>query len=85
MPLFKCQTCGCVENTALGDYWNAKHSEGRAPRCSECGKGKWHGRFPKEDADAAGYIEGNDGFIYKPAELAPGGYFHNRAKPANAK
>jgi len=47
MPLFKCEKCGCVENTALGLYWtrhwvdNFDYSEvgeeykGRA-LCSEC-------------------------------------------------
>jgi len=46
MPLFTCSGCGAVENTALGDYWNARR-EGRPVRCSECATGAWHGRFPK--------------------------------------
>ena len=24
MGLFKCEKCGCIENTALGWYWGAK-------------------------------------------------------------
>jgi len=24
MPIFKCEKCGCAENTALGWYWAAK-------------------------------------------------------------
>ena len=45
MPLFVC-TCGNVENTALGDYWNPQ-LEGKPGRCSECVSGEWHGQFPK--------------------------------------
>jgi len=43
-PLFICQKCGCVENTALSDYW----SNMEKPLCSECSRGKWHGCFPKK-------------------------------------
>ena len=67
MPVFKCEECNCVENTATGQYWSRNHGvypppyHGRA-LCSECGSpkfvdgtptefGQWHGRFPKEDAD----------------------------------
>lgn len=24
MPIFKCEKCGCAENTALGWYWSRK-------------------------------------------------------------
>ena len=27
MPLFNCEKCGVVENTALGLYWTANHPE----------------------------------------------------------
>lgn len=47
MPLFRCTGCGCVENTAVGDFWNNRS----APKCSECSTGKWHGRFEKVQAD----------------------------------
>lgn len=43
MPLFICENCNAIENTALGDYWS-KHIK----LCSECARGKWHNRFPKE-------------------------------------
>ena len=33
MPLFVCEKCGCVENTALGKYWAEKER-----LCSECGQ-----------------------------------------------
>lgn len=54
MPLFKCSKCGCVENTACGDYW-VNAGRGKPVICSECSPliGKWHGRFPKEPADEA--------------------------------
>ena len=46
MPVFICENCGCIENTAVSNYW----SRGSGPAlCSECDPeiGKWHGRFPK--------------------------------------
>lgn len=43
MSLFICSKCGCVENTATGDYWNRPDE----PLCSECSRGKWHNRFEK--------------------------------------
>jgi len=50
MSLFKCEKCGCVENTALCRYW--LREKGEPALCSECdptGKMKWHNCFPKED------------------------------------
>lgn len=61
MSLFKCDQCGCVENTASSRFWfrNFPNSglNGRA-LCSECDPeiGKWHGRFPRQNADEAGYV-----------------------------
>ena len=46
MPLFICQKCKTIENTALGDYWTKAKK-----LCSECSRGKWHNRFPKEKFD----------------------------------
>jgi hypothetical protein len=46
MPLFICEKCQTIENTALGHYWGEKEK-----LCSECAFGKWHGRFPKEKFD----------------------------------
>lgn len=51
MSLFKCEKCGCIENTALCRY-NYRGSEEEA-LCSECdpkGNRKWHGQFPKRKA-----------------------------------
>ena len=68
MSLFKCEECGCVENTATSRYWFRNHDGaiGRA-LCSECDPniGRWHRVFPKRDADAEGYrlIPGSEHFI----------------------
>jgi len=48
MPLFICEKCGCVENTALGHYWgkDAKCIEGTEwdkALCSECAPDKFLG------------------------------------------
>ena len=50
MPLFRCDKCDAVENTACGCYWGRERLQGGRALCSECGKGEWHGRFPKEIA-----------------------------------
>ena len=46
MSLFVCEKCECIENTALGHYWGQDKK-----LCSECGRGKWHGRFEKRKFD----------------------------------
>lgn len=67
MPLFICENCHCVENTALGQFWSSDSGVYPDPfhgknLCSECGSpkyvdgrptkfGKWHGKFPKETFD----------------------------------
>jgi hypothetical protein len=48
MPIFVCDNCGAMENTALGAYWCR---EGRPRLCSECCTGTWHGKFPKVQWD----------------------------------
>lgn len=57
MPLFRCEICGCIDNTALGHCWARGLSEYRGTiyekaMCSECNpmQGKWHGKFSKEQA-----------------------------------
>lgn len=61
MPLFKCGRCGCVENTALSNYWtrNIDWTDPTAKLanpalCSECDPAiaTWHGAFPKRPWDA---------------------------------
>lgn len=59
MGLYRCEECGCVENTALARFHMRRmlgELKGRA-LCSECdpGVGQWHGRFPKQDAMEAGF------------------------------
>lgn len=42
MPLFICEECNCIENTALGHYWGRNHvkfkdaSKNGKTLCSEC-------------------------------------------------
>lgn len=42
MPLFVCDECNCIENTALGHYWGRNHtkfkdsSKNGKVLCSEC-------------------------------------------------
>lgn len=67
MPLYVCDHCRAVENTALGKFWL------RRPRklpvlCSECATGEWHGRFPKRQ--------------YDPEATYPGGIIVNRPEAA---
>ncbi len=49
MSIFKCEKCGCAENTALCRY-NFREKDEPA-LCSECdpkGNMKWHNCFPKK-------------------------------------
>jgi hypothetical protein len=52
MPLFRCEECGSVENTACCSYWLRKN-DGELLLCSECDPdiGEWHGKFEKRPAD----------------------------------
>ena len=79
MPIFKCETCGAVDNTACTNYWRRDKpylggKEGTPAQCSECDPkiGKWHGLFPKQNATKEGYLLGNDGFLYGPEEVKSG-------------
>lgn len=69
MPLFKCVECGCLENTALADYWY-KEGRKRPLTCSACDPNiaQWHGKFTKETPEEAGYKKRPDGF-YEPEFL----------------
>lgn len=73
MPLFKCETCGCVENTALSNYWTRNIDWAQQgvtlsnpALCSECDPaiGRWHGWFPKRPWDAL--AEANSGMPNRP-------------------
>lgn len=73
MSVFRCEQCGCMENTATSNYWEMRHPfDGSSPKpalCSECDPeiGKWHGHFPKKQA--SGFCIGDDGFLYHPEEV----------------
>lgn len=49
MPCFVCEKCGCIENTACGDYW-CNYALGQPVLCSLCSPiiGKWHGHFKRK-------------------------------------
>lgn len=53
MPTFICTRCGAIENTATSDYWLYKF-DGKPPICSQCGSGKWHGKFKRQHWSAIG-------------------------------
>jgi hypothetical protein len=77
MPLFVCDNCHAIENTALGHYWtkgmtfNDTTQDHRA-LCSECMPsnsfkegGKWHDKFPKTIATTEVIKEmGESNFVY---------------------
>lgn len=79
MPLFRCEACGCVENTACSNYhtrhidWDAdtlKYFEPKPPAlCSECDPkiGAWHGHFPRRSAD--GMLVGDDGYLWEQSQF----------------
>jgi len=51
MPLYVCEKCNCVDNTALdGNYWQSRKCFSKSTEialCSECYSGKWHNKFDK--------------------------------------
>ena len=52
MPLFVCDECNSVDNTAVTHYWRSKMEETPA-LCSACDPelGRWHGIFERETWD----------------------------------
>lgn len=82
MSLFRCEECGCFENTALSNWamrFFGKTPDGVVPPalCSECdpGIGKWHGEWPKQSADGMFVGPGN---LYHAEEVAEGTYGRSR-------
>jgi len=77
MSAFRCEKCGCMENTAVSNYISRKYPYSETGDalpslpllCSECDPaiGKWHGRFPKQSAK--GMILCSDGFLVSPEEV----------------
>lgn len=57
MPLFVCDECGVVDNTATCGFagWHGRNADGRdgKARCSECRSvhSHWHGLFPRKQWD----------------------------------
>lgn len=78
MPLFRCSKCGCVDNTAVTNYWTRtivainKNEEEEPPLCSECDPkiGIWHDFFEKKSA--VGYLITDQGFLYTKQDKALG-------------
>ena len=77
MSAFRCDKCGCVENTATSNFWSRRHpcdDDGNTlpslpALCSECDPeiGKWHGHFGK--MSAKGFFLCSDGFLVSKEEL----------------
>jgi len=83
MPIFRCEECGCMDNTACCNYWGRQYSEKREPGdmrklCSECDPeiGKWHNEFSKKSA--AGMCIGADGFLYEQEDFDSGRIHHTK-------
>ena len=51
MPLFICDKCKCVENTALSPTFWTNRIDKKPLLCSECETGKWHEKFEKKKWD----------------------------------
>lgn len=49
MPLFVCDRCGYIENTATSLYWSKKENELKL--CLECETGMHHCQFVKRKWD----------------------------------
>ena len=69
MPLFICDCCGAVDNTACGGNFWIKNMEDRPDKihdlCCKCYTGKWHDNFPYELCTATVYNEvGEWNFVY---------------------
>ena len=76
MPLFVCELCGAIDNTACGGtFWRSKSSVGKKTYetdtelfckealCCLCATGEWHHEFPYEIATRESVIEmGLDNF-----------------------
>jgi hypothetical protein len=70
MPLFECEKCGTVDNTALTNFWMAQRDD-KPKLCSECDPeiGKWHGRFPR--MTRAEHDSKSERKVEFPARVAP--------------
>ena len=64
MPLFICDKCGCVDNTAMSGN-NFYDFEDETQLCTECYSGEWHNEFPKRKAEEFSKEYPNEKFIDK--------------------
>lgn len=79
MPIFKCDECHCVENTALCDYWSRNYGDGNGRAlCSGCDPeiGELHVSFGRRDS--AGMLVGDDGFLYPLSQVKSKEYYNRR-------
>jgi hypothetical protein len=67
MPIFACRECGCIENTALSNFWVRTQLENKPALCSACDPeiNEWHGEFERRSAsgmlvDENGHVWGRD-------------------------
>ena len=52
MPLFVCDKCHAIDNSALGGSYWTRFLDGKEERlCCECETGHWHEQFPKRIFD----------------------------------
>ena len=53
MPLFECENCGNIDNTALTTFWKSLR-DGTPRLCSACDPDTkaWHGKFPAKKIEA---------------------------------
>jgi hypothetical protein len=67
MSFFRCSN-GCVEDTALCNYWAARIRD-TPTLCSgcDCKIDKWHGQFPRESAE--NWITDERGFLFRKSEV----------------
>jgi hypothetical protein len=74
VSIFRCDKCGCIENTACSNYWEQKFpfegGDEKPKLCSECDPeiGQWHGSFTKQSAK--GLMLASDGFLYAKEDVA---------------
>jgi len=85
MPLYRCEKCGCVENTASGHFYGRDEEgwpidvRGKA-LCSACapatgpdglptGFGQWHGMFPRGQEN--GMLIDQSGFLWSRESKLP--------------
>lgn len=76
MPLFVCDECKAIENTALGQFWTrGRYGNSKEALCSECMPyvkighnrkvGEWHRKFPKQIATTELIKQiGEEHFVY---------------------